>query len=87
MLVFHRGGGGGQLELKITPRKDRVNGTLVRFSINIDVLALTLTLTKSLCLVLLRPAEASTNAISSTKTALLKELLFLALADILHKIN
>ena len=48
------------------------------------LMILALTFTKFLCLVLLRPAEASLMH-GYMETTLLKELLFLVLADILHK--
>ena len=48
---------------------------------------LALTFTKSLRLILLQPVETSLMLMPCMETALLKELLFLALADINHKTN
>ena len=58
--------------------------TLNRLSTEIDFL--TLTFTKSLCVVLLSPAETSLM-LTLCGNDFIKELLFFALADILHKNN
>ena len=63
------------------------SGTLVRFEIKMDGFGFDFT--KSLCLVGLRPAETTLMLwlCKKVETALLKVLLFMALADKVHKNN